>query len=141
MIDIIKAGIKFLRFEIKTVFYLVIKVLNVFDFFRNIYAELSGLDPVKMDEEKSMRKKNLTLARAVKIVIRIVGILYMLFAAISIISILADGINVKLIKYILAVIIDVVVLIFTFGKSRQSEIIVTVGVILFIGINFLMQAL
>ena len=113
----------------------------MFNFFRDIYAELNGLEPVKMNEEKSLKKKNLALSRAVKMIIRTVGILYILIAATSMISIFTNGINITILKYIIAVIIDIVVLIFTFGKSRQAEIIVAVGVVMFIGFNFLTQGI
>jgi len=111
----------------------------VLDFFRDIYAEMNGLDPQKMREEKLSRKKNLTMSRAVKTTIRIVGILYLLIASVNIISMVTNGFNLAIFKYIIAVIIDVVVLIFTFFESKQSKIIVAAGVVVFIGINFMTQ--
>ena len=54
------------------------KAMIMFDFFRDMYVELAGLDTDKMREEKMLRKRNnkFVLSRAVKITIRIVGIFY-----------------------------------------------------------------
>ena len=102
----------------------------MFDFFRDMYAELNGLDPDKIREKKSLRKKRFALSRVVKLTIRIVGIFYLIIAAINIIALFTNGISLTIFKYIAAVIIDVIVLVFTFNKSKYSEIIIIIGVVL-----------
>ena len=59
----------------------------------DIYAELNGLDPDKIREEKSLRKKRFALSRVVKLTIRIVGIFYLIIAAINIIALFTNEIN------------------------------------------------
>ena len=108
----------------------------MFDFFREMYAELNGLDPEKIREKKGLRKKDFILSRTVILAIRIIGIFYFFIAAFNIISLFLTGVNVILFKYVAAVIVDAVVLILTFYKSRINEIIVIAGAVIFIGINF-----
>jgi len=100
----------------------------MFDFFREMYTELNGLAPEKIRSKKELRKKEFILSRAVITVIRIVGIFYLFIAVFNVISVLSNGINPILFKYITAVIIDVTVLILTFYKSRITQIIVMTGV-------------
>ena len=113
----------------------------MFDFFRDVYAELNGLDPDKIREEKSLLKKRFALSRVVKLTIRTVGIFYLIIVAINIIALFANGISLTIFKYIAAVIIDVIVLVFTFNKSKYSEMIIIIGVVLFIGINFFVKGI
>jgi len=111
----------------------------MFDFFRDIYAEYIGLDPEKVREEKALRRHNnkFALSRIVKITIRIIGIFYLFVAAISITALFTAGIDLTLLKYITAITIDIIVLIFTFSKRKYSGIIVIIGTAAFLGINFL----
>ena len=113
----------------------------MFDFFRDMYAELTGLDTDKMREEKALRRRNnkFALSRSVKVTIRIVGIFYLFIAAINIIALFITGINLTLLKYITAITIDIIVLIFTFNKSKYAGIVIIIGTAAFIGINFLVQ--
>lgn len=110
----------------------------MFDFFKDMYAEFNGLDTKKIREEKLAKKKEkLVLSRTAKIIIRVIGVFYLFIAALSIFAIIKNGYNVIIFKYIIMGLLDIIILIMTFIRSKQAEIAVIFGAVFFIAINYL----
>lgn len=112
----------------------------MFDFFKDAYAELNGLDVDKMKEErKNKRKQSQIFSRRTKIIIVVVGVLYLVMAWMNISMILKSGFSPLILKYVLLSILDILIIITMLIKNKETKIASIVGIALFVIINFLVK--
>lgn len=109
----------------------------MFDFFKDAYAEINGLDVDRMkDERKNIRKQCQLFNRKTKIIISIVGVLYLVIASTNILMLLKNGFSPLILKYVLLSILDISIIVTMLIKNRKTEIVSIVGIVLFVIINF-----
>lgn len=111
----------------------------MFDFFKDAYAELNGLDMDKVREEKKKnRKKEGLFSKPVRRVITVVGILYLILAGLNIYNIVLAGFEFRIIKYFYLIIIDLFVLVTIQIRNKDAEKFALIGLLLFMGSSFLL---
>lgn len=115
----------------------------MFDFFKrgfDIYAEINGFDTEKMKEErllKSKKEKRL-LSKPVRVIIFIVGIMYLLLSISNISLALEGGGNLfVIVKHTALCLLVFVVLVSLFFKGKKAEIFSICGVAVFILANYI----
>lgn len=110
----------------------------MFDFFRDIYFELNGIDSVEAEKirkekiEKKREKKNI-FSRSMKVVIFILGILYLVMAGFNIITMKENnGLNAYLvIRFVFLILCDVAGLICLALGKKKSEIAALILIVIF----------
>src|SRR5665647_2215869 len=108
----------------------------MFDFFKDAYAELNGLDVDRMKEERKIKRKQSRLfSRRIKIIIGVVGVLYLVIAWMNISMLLKSGFSPLILKYVLLSILDISIIITMLIKNKETEIASIVGIVLFVIIN------
>lgn len=111
----------------------------MFDFFKDAYVELSGLDREKVEEERKAKKKNDGLfKRSTRSIITVVGLLYLVIAGLNIYNIILAGIEFRIVKYFLLSIIDLFVLVTMQIKKKEMDRLALIGLIIFMGCSFLL---
>lgn len=110
----------------------------MFNFMKDIYLEMNGIDPEAARKEKSEEK---TIDKVIfsfrsKVVIWIMGIIYLIITVPIIIFMIKTGINISIFKYILLMVMDILILICISIKKKTSEVIALATIICFVIINF-----
>lgn len=112
----------------------------MFDFFKDVYAEMNGLDYDIIKKEKQLKKEQKADGKIIntstKIIIYVMGILYLIVGSVSISLSLRSGFNLIIFKYILLIILDIVAIILISIKNKNTQLIGLICIGLFMIINF-----
>lgn len=113
----------------------------MFEFFKDVYAEINGLDSDKIREEKrntknQMVKEKKIFNRTTKIIITVVGVLYLVLSFINISVIIRNGFTPMIVKYVLLSMLSIVVMIIIHFKKKEFQIASLIGIAVFIIVNF-----
>ncbi len=108
------------------------------DFFKDMYAEINGLDleVIKKERRVKQEKYDKIMQRAGKVVIVIVGVLYLVLAGTNISIMIDTGFDISIIKYIILSLIDIATLTTFFIKNKSANIARVILMSLFIFLNF-----
>ena len=110
----------------------------MFDFIRDIVAEANGLDVELMRvERRKKRKSKALISRGSKIIIFVIGMLYLIVSGVNISYEIRMGIaDYFTLRYVVLSVIDVMVLVFMFCKKKWIQVIAVVGILLFVILNY-----
>ena len=111
----------------------------MFDFFEDVYLELKGDDSTAVErEEKAEREKKreekFIFSRNAKIIIFILGILYLIMAGFNVTTLKeTGGLNIfKILRFILLILLDVCGLVCLIIKDKRAEISALIFIIIFV---------
>lgn len=112
----------------------------MFNIFKDMYFEASGFDLHKMKQEKIKNEQDkfhdvIYLKKSTKWIIVLGGLLYFVIGAICISDNLNNNNLISVFTYFACIMIDVLSLIFINIKSKETEILGIIGVVIFIIIN------
>lgn len=113
----------------------------MFDFFRDLYLEKSGLDLEKVNEERKKkaeeeRKNRYIFSAKAKRIIIIFGMLYLIISFVGMFLLVRSGnIGVMFLKFIVLSTIDICGIVNLFINKNKNEIVALVCLILFWVIN------
>jgi hypothetical protein len=112
---------------------------NMPDLLLDAYAEVNNLDANKIrQEKKKLQQKTFIFSKAGKIIVILVGILYLFLAATNIvIAINSNTFNLGFAKYILLSILTIAVIILIVLKNKKAEIASLICIIVFIIANYM----
>ena len=109
----------------------------MFDFFRDIALEASGIDSEAAEKERMKKKKikrdnRFIFSKSVKIIVFIFGILYLILGAMSMATI-GQQTNVvfKIVKFVFLSAVDISALVCLLTRKKKAEIAALVLVIIF----------
>lgn len=109
------------------------------DFIKDMIAEANGLDSEKMKEERRNKNKEKHIfSKSIKVIVTIVGILY-LFVAVTNISICLrqNEAFIKIGKYLFLSILDLIVMVSLLLKNKKAELTALIGIVLFVLANYI----
>lgn len=116
----------------------------MFDFFKDMYLELEGIDREAIEEkerEKSEKKKNekIIFSRGTKIIVYAVGILYLIMSiSIIYLAVRTKTVNAYMVlRYAVIDLIDIACLICLTIKKKKTEIAALVLMIAFMVVQYL----
>lgn len=113
----------------------------MFDFFKDLYLERSGLDLEKVNEErkkkeKEKRKNRYIFSSGAKRTIIIFGLFYLIISYYGIYTLIKTrNINLLLIKFIVLSVIDLCGIVNLYINKKKNEIIALICLIIFFVIN------
>ena len=113
----------------------------MFDFFKDLYLELSGLDLEKVNEERKKkeeekRKNRYIFSSGAKRTIIIFGLFYLIISYYGIYTLIKTrNINLLLIKFIVLSVIDLCGIVNLYINKKKNEIIALICLIIFFVIN------
>ena len=106
----------------------------MFDFFKDTYYDLKGIDRKKAELEKlqnSKAKEKIILSKSAKAVICIISILLLLASAVTAFVYFTNNNNVQAIRYAIEIPILISIIILIFIRKKKTELVGTVMFILF----------
>ena len=111
----------------------------MFNFMKDIYLEMNGIDPEAARKEKLEEKTidKIIFSFRSKVVVWIMGIIYLIITVPIIIFTIKTGINISIFKYILLMVMDILILTCISIKKKVTESISLAAIICFVLINFL----
>lgn len=111
----------------------------MFNFMKDIYLEMNGIDPEAARKEKLEEKTidKIIFSFRSKVVVWIMGIIYLIITVPIIIFTIKTGINISVFKYILLMFMDILILTCISIKKKVTEFISLAAIICFVIINFL----
>lgn len=112
----------------------------MFDFFKDLYLERSGLDLEKVNEERKKkeekRKNRYIFSSGAKRTIIIFGLFYLIISYYGIYTLIKTrNINLLLIKFIVLSVIDLCGIVNLYINKKKNEIIALICLIIFFVIN------
>lgn len=113
----------------------------MFDFFKDLYLERSGLDLEKVNEERKKkeeekRKNRYIFSSGAKRTIIIFGLFYLIISYYGIYTLIKTrSINLLLIKFIVLSVIDLCGIVNLYINKKKNEIIALICLIIFFVIN------
>lgn len=113
----------------------------MFDFFKDLYLERSGLDLEKVNEERKKkeeekRKNRFIFSSGAKRTIIIFGLFYLIISYYGIYTLIKTrNINLLLIKFIVLSVIDLCGIVNLYINKKKNEIIALICLIIFFVIN------
>lgn len=115
----------------------------MFDFFRDIYLELNGVDSDAAEKERQAkkeqkRKERFIFSGSAKVVAFILGILYLLLAGSSLSLLIESGsLDVfKIIRYVFLILCDIAALVCLAIKKKKTELAALIVMIIFILVQY-----
>lgn len=113
----------------------------MFDFFKDLYLERSGLDLEKVNEERKKkeeekRKNRFIFSSGAKRTIIIFGLFYLIISYYGIYTLIKNrNVNLLLIKFIVLSVIDLCGIVNLYINRKKNEIIALICLIIFFVIN------
>ena len=113
----------------------------MFEFFKDSLAELNGLDPKAMKEERRIKReleKELPIIKGIyKFIILSICIIYFIIGTINIYSCFMNSFYLWIIKYVILIFLDLFIFISIALKNKKAEKFAMIAIFIFIVVNFI----
>lgn len=115
---------------------------DMFGFYKDLLLKMNGIEPRGLLQQEKTEKEKGVFSTKTKVIVWVMGILYLIVAAVGIyVTIVHEKEYIRLIKYVLLTLLDVVSLVFVLSKNKNRQYIAVGTIIAFIALNFVMLKL